>query len=496
MKKAKKQYPENLRTKFGFFFSPFTATMGTMAISYFGMYLTDFAGIDSAMGKTGFAVAFSTIFIILTRIIDAVDDPLQGWLMDSAKETKFGKYRRFGIFGILLVTIGTIMLYGLPGFAKSNAVMLWIWVVIGYLILETGAAMSTVSSPIMQKATTDPQVRSKLTAFIRMGSVIAAIPFIFYVPMIAMLGKATGNLGQAASGATILFCLIFCGISLIGLLMLKERYRPNVSAEKEKAISVKEIIQLIKTDKPLWIHCLALFIGGLAAGTGPLYLIRWKFCADMATGEVDLIKFAALSGTLSIITMIPNFLCPFLLPLAMKLFKAPDRLMRCCYGAMGIGFVVIYACNLLNILTPTLLFILYFLVMVPNGMSAMLMTLLTVECADYAEYNLGRNMTAMVSSLYNFTIKASSVIGTAIPSILLIAVGYSVNEETGAYMGTLEHLPGMVDGLGVLMGPVPAAFGIIAYLIYRFGYKITPEYRQQMRDTLAKRHAEQGEEAQ
>ena len=105
----------------------------------------------------------------------------------------------------------------------------------------------------------------------------------------------------------------------------------------------------------------------------------------------------------------------------------------------------------------------------------MLMTLLTVECADYAEYNLGRNMTAMVSSLYNFTIKASSVIGTAIPSILLIAVGYSVNEETGAYMGTLEHLPGMVDGLGVLMGPVPAAFGIIAYLIYRL-LQPAPQY--------------------
>lgn len=493
--KQRKEYPENFRTKLGFFLTPFAAAMGTMGAAYFSMFLTDYAGIDSAMGKAGYAVAFSTIFAILTRIIDAVDDPLQGWIMDSAKECKFGKYRRFGFIGVIMVTIGTIMLFGLPDFVKSNAVLLWVWVIAGYLVFEMGSAMSTVSAPIMQKATTDPVVRAKLTSFTRMGAVIAAIPFVFYVPMITLIGSASGNLGQAASTTTIIFCLIFCGVSFVGLFLLKERYHPQARSTQEKMISLREIVQLVKMNKPLWFHCVALFIGGLAGAISPLYLLRWKFCADPTTGAVDLEMFAALSGALSLVTLIPNFLCPFLLPTAMKFFKAPDRMARCCYGFMAICFLAIYACNLLNVLTPVLLMVLYFMIMLCSGFAAMLTIMLTIECADYAEYNLGRNMSAMVNALYNFTVKASTVFGTIIPSGLLIAVGYSVNEETGAFVGASENLPKMIDGLGLLLGPVPAAFGFAAYLIYRFGYKITPEYRQKMRDTLADRHAAQPDTA-
>lgn len=82
--KVKKQYPENFKTMMSFFMIPFTATMGTMGVSFFSMFLTDFAGIDTAIGKTGFAAAFATIFLVITRIIDAADDPIQGWILDSA----------------------------------------------------------------------------------------------------------------------------------------------------------------------------------------------------------------------------------------------------------------------------------------------------------------------------------------------------------------------------------------------------------------------------
>lgn len=491
--KVKKQYPQNFKTMMGFFMVPFTATMGTMGISYFSMFLTDFAGIDTALGKTGFAAAFATIFLIITRIIDAADDPLQGWILDSAKERKFGKYRMFGLIGTALTTAGIIMLYGLPHFAKSNVVILWIWVVLGYLILETGSAMGNVTTPLMQKATTNPQTRSKITSFIRMGCVIAAIPFLFYVSMITLIGNTTGNIGRAASVTTILFCLVFCGISLIGILILKEPYRQKVNDEYSKKIGLKEIIALLKMNKPLWVHCIALFVGGLATGASPLYFLRWRFCADIATGEVDLVKFAAYAGTISIITLIPNFLCPLLLPAIMKVFKAPDKCIRACYAMVAVCFGLIFISDMAGFLTPVLLFALFFLAMIPNGMIAMLTIMIVTECADYAEYNLGRNMTALVNSIYNFTVKASSVIGTALPGVLLAVVGYSVNEQTGAYIGELAHLPKMIDGLAVLMGPVPLAFAMAAFLIYKFGYKITPEYRQKMVEDLGHRHQEQDE---
>lgn len=491
---SKKEFPDNIRTMMGFFMTPFSVTMGTMGISMYSMFLTDFAGLDTALGKTGFAAAFATVFLIITRIIDAVDDPLQGWLLDSAKERKFGKYRRFGLIGTLMITVGTVMLFGLPGFAKKNVFLLWIWVLAGYLILETGSAMGNVTTPLMQKATTSPKTRSKITSFTRMGSVVSAIPFLFYIPMITLLGKASGNLGKTASVVTVFFSLAFCGITVLGIMLMHEPYREYVNKEYNQKISLKEIWELLKMNKPLWFHCIGFFIGGLATGSSPLYFIRWKFCADMVTGEVDLVKFAAYSGILSVITLIPNFLCPLLMPAAIKLFKSPDKCIRACYIMVAASFGMIFLSNSLGFLTPALLFIFYFLGMLPNGMIAMLTIMLVTECADYAEYNLGRNMTALVNSLYNLTVKASSVIGTAIPGILLAVIGYSVNEQTGAYVGNLSNLPHMVNGLGMLLGPVPVCYAVIAFLVYKFGYKITPEYRQKMSDELNRRHTQQNSE--
>jgi len=131
--------------------------------------------------------------------------------------------------------------------------------------------------------------------------------------------------------------------------------------------------------------------------------------------------------------------------------------------------------------------------MIPSGLSAMFSTLLTVECADYAEYITGRNMTAISNSIYGLAQKAATAVGNAIPGILLIAVGYSVNEATGAYAGNLSSLPGMVSGLSLILALVPALMALIGYLIYRFFYKITPELRKTITDELNQRHAQQKE---
>ena len=126
MRKPKKQYPENFRNMAGFSTVVFTNVFATTVLGIFMMFLTDYSGIDSAIGQIGFAAAFGTIFLLITRIVDAIDDPLQGWLMDNAKERKFGKYRLFGILGTVMVTVGVLMLFAIPAGIKGNAVGLWI----------------------------------------------------------------------------------------------------------------------------------------------------------------------------------------------------------------------------------------------------------------------------------------------------------------------------------------------------------------------------------
>ena len=66
--------------------------------SMFMQYMTDYAGLG-AMGAT-----LATSLLLFARIFDAVDDPIQGFLMDRGKRTKIGKYKPF--FLLVPVQVG------------------------------------------------------------------------------------------------------------------------------------------------------------------------------------------------------------------------------------------------------------------------------------------------------------------------------------------------------------------------------------------------------
>ena len=76
--------------------------------------MTDYAGLG-AMGAT-----LATSLLLFARIFDAVDDPIQGFLMDRGKRTKIGKYKPFFLLSILLTGIGCVCLYSFPSELASK----------------------------------------------------------------------------------------------------------------------------------------------------------------------------------------------------------------------------------------------------------------------------------------------------------------------------------------------------------------------------------------
>ena len=499
MRKPKKQYPENFRNMAGFSTVVFTNVFATTVLGIFMMFLTDYSGIDSAIGKVGFAAAFGTIFLLITRIVDAIDDPVQGWIMDNAKERKFGKYRMFGILGTVMVTVGVIMLFAIPDGIKSNAVGLWIWTIIGYLIMETGSAMS-IALPILQKSTTDAKIRTKITSVIRFAMVVAAVPSTFFVTIVAAVNGADGNLGATATKVAVIFALVFAVITFIGIALIKEPYHPAGATDKKKAnLGFKAIWAMLKGNKPMWAHNIAYFLGNMnytISAAVMAYFLKWYFCADLTTGAVDQVAFASLSGIYAIVTLLPNFLAPTLATTVMKITKSVDKAMRFCMMSIAVLFGVMFLLAITGILKsmPIVFFILYFLIMMPSGMGSIFNMLLNIDCADYAEYQTGRNMTAITNSVSNVVSKAQTAIGGVVPGILLVMVGYSVDSVTGAYAGDLAQLPSMVSGLSVVAALIPALLALVCALLYKFTYKVTPEFRAEITAELNKRHAEKAEQ--
>ena len=67
--------------------STISAMSGVLMSTLFMQYMTDYAGLG-AMGAT-----LATTLLFAARIVDAVDDPIQGFIMDSGKKTRIGKYK-------------------------------------------------------------------------------------------------------------------------------------------------------------------------------------------------------------------------------------------------------------------------------------------------------------------------------------------------------------------------------------------------------------------
>ena len=316
MKQKNKAYPNDFKTKFGFFTISWVHGFATMVFSLFMQYLTDYSDIDSAIGKVGFAASFGTIVMLVTRIVDAVDDPLQAWIMDSAKETKFGKYRKFTLWSILMIGVGIVVMFSIPQSVKGNVVLLTIWVAVGYLLFEMGSAFNG-TAPLVQKVTYDLGLRSKLQSLLRMGVILAVVPASFFIPIATAVNGSVGNMGLSFTYTCIVITAASCLLSLAGTACVKEPYRPNISVDKgeikEEKLRIRDVLQMLKSNRPMWIHCVAYIFSNFAYAISSavmVYFLKWFYCADMATGAVDNVKYASIYGIYAALSLIPNFLTP------------------------------------------------------------------------------------------------------------------------------------------------------------------------------------------
>ncbi len=182
-KKTKVKGPESVGFKEIFGVTALATNNGFAAIfmsTMFMTYMTDYAGLG-AWGAT-----LATTLLLAARIIDAVDDPIQGFIMDRGKVGKHGKYKPFFMLSIIMTTIGVITLYSLPDGIVTTPALVTIWVIFFYFVYDIGASFYN-QNLLYRTMTNDPEERAKLLVGPRlwvmimgmMGSGMAAIAVTF-----------------------------------------------------------------------------------------------------------------------------------------------------------------------------------------------------------------------------------------------------------------------------------------------------------------------------
>lgn len=433
--------------------------------AYFGysfgqiiFYTTMASFIQIFMTDRGIPAGAVGAILMAARIWDAVNDPMFGMIVTRCN-FKSGKYKPWLTISPGLIFGFTIVLFALPDRLPTGAKILWAAVFyicwgMSYTICDV-PYFSVVSVMSGQVAERD-NVMSRGRLFTMLGAAIVTVVMPMIYPKMGWL---------FAAGCMAVAALIF--MQPFGVIA-KERFAPD-----EKAISLKDILHALCSNRYLLLFCIALLIANL---TNTTTTISGYFAIYNLGGPEKI----------PLITTIPMLFSVVFVALMPKLIQLFDK------------FQIYLACFVIAILASVGIFLTGFQNLAVFVIFSMIRTtalmflntfiaLFIVDCAEYSRYKTGKDITAATISLQTFTTKAISAISAA--------VGMTVLGMAGFVDGANAVQPQIVkDTLFYLISIVPVIGLIPGFLILTFGYKLRDRYVQTMaqvnRGELSRREAE------
>lgn len=489
MSKQKRAYPNDVKTIVGLNGMQIANIIASSFMSsYFLVYLTDYAGL----GVLGATIA--PIILTIGRIVDGVDDPLQGFIIDSAKPKKFGKYRFFCLISLLLTTLSICFLYSIPSGLAENIVLLFIYVLAFYILYDMGAAL-WAHNALVQKMNFTVGERAKVSMIGRFLAIFVGAVFSTFMMIVNAINKIVNNFGKAFSLATVLLGVVSLVISVVMLLLVKEEETEDekrVESNEDK-MSFKDVINIFRVNKAFNIN----FFGQLFRGfvyalltSTTAYYMKYAYCID-ANGVFDGDAYGVYNILFMTISMAPMLLAAAVSPALMKKFDSSVKLMNLANYITLVAGVIAFILQLLGVLNlsfyifGTLMFVLFF----GNGLAFVPGTTLWMECMDYNTYKTGKPMSGSISALSAMLGKAQAALSTLFIGVILAVSNYEVDSITGNYVGDLAQLPSVLNWFVASCTIIPGAVALVSALIFKF-YPITPEVKAQMQEAISKNNTE------
>lgn len=419
-----------------------------LTMSYLTFFYTDIYGIDSYVVAT---------LMLVTRLIDAITDPIMGIIGDNTK-SKMGKYRPWIFWGAPFLGLFVFLLFTTPDLSPT------LKIVYVYIIYITYSLVSTIVNipfhaltPVLSE---DPQQRTVIVTWKQgMGTISQLIITILALPLVELFGG--GKQGWAIYGA--LIGIMITVSEWICVWGAKKYDRVEESCTKQK-ISFKENLQLISKNKPMLMLMIAFGTDVLASAT---YSAVNMYYFKYVLGRVDLVSPVATAILVGGIVSLP------FLPILSKLI-GKKRL----YWLGSFFSILPLVVMWLNPTAPTIILMSMmgafgFVSKIPGNLGWAMLP----ECSDYAEWKTGKRGDGLLSSSLTFMNKLGMAVGGFIASFFLGLVGFVANQDQS------QAVQNMIVFLRFGM-PV---LGYIASLISMYFYEITDQKHGEIRRDLDER---------
>jgi GPH family glycoside/pentoside/hexuronide:cation symporter len=455
----------SLKEKVGYAVGDTASNLFFQTFILFLMYFyTDVFGIPAA--------AAGTMFLV-TRIWDAVNDPMMGMIADRTN-TRWGKFRPYILWFALPFGIMGIIMFTTPDLSASGKL---IYAYITYtLMLMIYTIVNVPYSSLMAVITPNSVERTVLSSYRFVAAFIGGIIVqATTMSMVKYFGKGNESVGwQWAMG-----CL--AGLAIFLFLITFSTTRERVHPPKDQKSKFREDLKDLLTNKP-W-----LLIAGATVFQLTYIVIRnstipYYFKYYVQDQQFNLL---GLSINLNFELFTSSFLLSgtFLQVVGAILTKWFAKILdkKKTYA----GFIIISSilCAMVYLLRPQDVILIYLFNLAVSfflGPVSVLQWAMYTDTADYSEWQHRRRATGLIMSASLFALKLGLTLGGAIVGWLLAYYGFVANQPQS---------PDTLKGIVLLFTIYPAIFGIIGGLLMIF-YPLTNKMMIEIEQDLIARRAE------
>ena len=422
--------------------------------SYLLVFYTDVFGISAAAVGTLMAVS---------RVWDAINDPMMGVIVDKRKRTKDGKFRPYlkymgiplGIFTILTFLV-------IPNMPQGMKLPYAYITYIGF-----GMAYTAINIPYGSLAsvmTNDPVQRTELSTWRNISSIFAMIPLMVLTP------KLVFDASDAVSPKGFLIAaVLYVIIANIGYRlcykMTTERIINEVKEDAPKA-SLGETLKTLGKNKAL-IGLILSSLGTLTAMFLPNALNAYLF--------KDYFQAPGLLSLAGLLPMVGTFLA---IPVTGKLVAKFGKKNIAIYSG-----IVSIAAYVVLVLFPTKNPMLYIALITVSGFGTalygMIVWALVGDVIDYQEYLSGKREEGIVYATYSLSRKLVQAIVGSIGGFALAAIGYQSGAATQA--------PEVAESIRTIITVVPLIGFIFGTVCLKFVYNLSNKTLNEVNEELERR---------
>ena len=423
--------------------------------TYLMMYLTDFRSVTPAFVGTLFMIA---------RLWDAFNDPFMGMIVDNTK-TKWGKFRPWILIGTVLNSLVLVFLFLNVGLTGNKYL---VWCSIFYILWGmTYTIMDIPYWSLVPALTEDENERNQISAIPRIFAsaawlVVNSLGFV----LVGILGA--GNNLKGFSILAIIISIVFIVTEIITCIFCKEQ----VVVAKQEKTTIKDMFKvLFKNDQVKVVLGIALLFNIAYQLSNSFALYYFKYVAEKLYDSADGVLYRVYSAVAGIAQMASMAILPVL---SKKIGKKISFFLACMFPV--IGFILLWIFGFIAPKNVILVGICSAIINAGIGFMLVFITVFLSEVVDYGEYKFGTRNESVLFSMQTFVVKLAGAFSAFVSGIGLQLIGYVANQPQTQMTE---------NGMRIIMFLIPAILSSLCFLIYIFGYKLTPKFYKEVKDTIA-----------